>query len=67
MSHATTIKSIKNAVKNNETGDEPLPKAYHLAGFPLAIGAFIYEIIPALEEHEFVKKIAAYYLQRVVN
>ena len=48
VAFSNTLRSIKNVMKNNEIGDESLPKAYHLAEFPWAIVAFIYDIIPAL-------------------
>ena len=40
-----TIKYFKNAVKNNQTGDNPLPTGYHLGGFSYVIASFIMETI----------------------
>ena len=67
VAYANILRFIKNAVKNNETRDEPLPKAYHLVDFPRAIVVFIFEIILALEEQEFAKRTAAHYPQRIAN
>ena len=67
VTFANILRFINNAVKNNETRDEPLPKAYHLVDFPRAIVVFIFEIILALEEQEFAKRTAAHYPQRIAN
>ena len=62
-----TLKHFRNAVKSNEKGSEKKPKGYHLAGFPFAVLAFIFESIPLLSEQEFAFRTSVHFPQRVLN
>lgn len=59
-----TIKSVSSALNTMSRGSAT---GYHLGGFPLAILAFAFEIIPQLRELQFIHASSIRHPQRVLN